>query len=40
MGKFGSQTSTYNKLVTIFVAIGSMVSIATCLLDVHSQLAT
>lgn len=26
MGRFGSQTSTYNRLVTIFVAIGSMVS--------------
>lgn len=25
MGKFGSQTSTYNRLVTVFVAIGSMV---------------
>lgn len=27
MNKFGSQTSTYNRLVTVFVAIGSMVSI-------------
>ena len=26
MGRFGSQTSTYNRLVTVFVAIGSMVS--------------
>lgn len=26
MANFGSQTSTYNKLVTIFVAIGSLVS--------------
>ena len=34
MGTFGSQTSTYNKLVAIFVAVGSMVSVAsldTCL---------
>lgn len=27
MGRFGSQTSTYNRLVTIFVAVGSLVSI-------------
>jgi hypothetical protein len=27
MTKFGSQTSTYNRLVTVFVAIGSMVSL-------------
>lgn len=26
MGRFGSQTSTYNRLVIIFVAIGSLVS--------------
>lgn len=31
MGRFGSQTSTYNRLVTIFVAIGSMVSTQTAL---------
>lgn len=26
MGRFGSQTSTYNRLVSIFVAVGSLVS--------------
>lgn len=26
MARFGSQTSTYNRLVTVFVAIGSLVS--------------
>ena len=35
MGRFGSQTSTYNRLVAIFVAIGSMVSSCTFLHSFH-----
>ena len=37
MTKFGSQTSTYNRLVTVFVAIGSMVSLQKVLSYLESK---